>query len=180
MSEEDQGFIARMKEHGYLNLARKVQEHSIPPWPGEVPFWRILVYRIPDEFSANEKVGRIYKPTTTLDLQKNRSPRGIIVSAGLAAMDSLRDHGMKIGDMVWISPNCVYRVETGRNEKGSIEFFFAYVGEIVLNEDIPERLTSGEIKLEREGRNHIYRWRDDLVSSNTEDRKDPPVYSDDI
>jgi hypothetical protein len=144
-------------------LKARLREYDVPSWPGETPFARVLVYRIPDEAAASETFvpgGVIVKAETKRDVDIARSPRGIIVSAGLEAMDIMHDHGMALGDLVWIAPHSPYRFDFGKDEKGrSIEFYFLYVGDICLDEDVSARLADGTIKLatNTDGK-HVYDW----------------------
>jgi hypothetical protein len=132
---------------------RRVQELDIPAWPGQACFERIIVYRIPDDGSASEtfaKDGVIIKPEYRRKVDKERSPRGVVVSAGLAAMDVLVSNGMQIGELVWFAPHVPFRFEVGKRAGGTPwEFYFMNVGDIVLSEDILQRVVDAELKLER-------------------------------
>jgi hypothetical protein len=160
-------------------LQARIAEFKIPPWPGQAQFERILVYRIPDEGAANEKFGEeslLYKPDSRKAVDVARSPRGIIVSSGLQALDVLLGSGMDIGDLVWFAPHVPYRFETGRDERGPIEFFFMNVGDVILDEDTLVRVVDGSIVLSHtaDGR-HAYAKNGKVI-----DRKSPTAYPDDI
>lgn len=134
-------------------LMKRMLELDIPAWPGQACFERVIVYKIPDEASAGETFaadGVIIKPDNRRETDKDRSPRGIIVSAGLAAMDVLVSNGMEIGELVWFSPHVPYRFEVGKRADGAkLEFYFMNVGDIVLSEDILQRVVDEKLKLER-------------------------------
>jgi hypothetical protein len=160
-------------------LAERITEFRIPPWPGQAQFERVLIYRIPDEGAANEKFGEdslIFKPDSRKAVDVSRSPRGVIVSAGLQAMDILRGNGMQIGDLVWFAPHVPTRFETGRDDRGPIEFFFMNVGDIVVDEDTLARVVDGDLSsaFTVDGR-HAYSKKGELL-----DRKSPATYPDDI
>jgi hypothetical protein len=137
-----------------------MQELDIPAWPGQACFERVIVYRIPDEGSASETFasdGVIIKPETRRETDKDRSPRGVIVSAGLAALDVLVSNGMQIGELVWFAPHVPFRFEVGKRSDGTkLEFYFMNVGDIVLSEDILQRVVAGDLKLGRTGSQHVY------------------------
>jgi hypothetical protein len=149
-------------------LAKRVNDLEIPPWPGQATFERVIVYRIPDEGSSSEtfaKDGLIVKPETRRETDKERSPRGVVVSAGLAAMDVLVSNGMQLGELVWFAPHVPFRFEVGKRTDGTPwEFYFMNVGDIVLSEDILQRVVDGTIHLSRAGAQHVY---------NNEERREP-------
>ena len=63
-------------------------------------FERVIVYLVPDEAASADKFipdGMIYKVDQRKETDKARSPRGVIVSAGLAALDILVGNGMQLG-----------------------------------------------------------------------------------
>lgn len=141
-------------------LAKRVNELGIPAWPGQACFERVIVYRIPDEGSASEKFaadGVIIKPETRRETDKDRSPRGVVVSAGLAAMDVLISNGMQLGELVWFAPHVPFRFEVGKRSDGTPwEFYFMNVGDIVLSEDILQRVVDGDLKLTKTDKQHVY------------------------
>jgi hypothetical protein len=141
-------------------LMKRMQELEIPEWPGQACFERVIVYRIPDEGSASETFaadGVIIKPETRRETDKDRSPRGVVVSAGLAAMDVLVSNGMQLGELVWFAPHVPFRFEVGKRADGTkVEFYFMNVGDIVLSEDILQRVVDGELKLSRPEKQHVY------------------------
>jgi len=138
-------------------LTQRMKEFDIPPWPGEACFERVIVYCIPDSHAAREKTeGGIYIPTQRVDTDKARSPRGIVVSAGLKALDVLRSNGMDIGELVWFAPHVPFRYVVGRSGAQDIEFKFMNVGDIVLSEDILGRVLDGDAKATNINGKHTY------------------------
>jgi hypothetical protein len=128
-------------------LLSRMAEFDIPPWPGQALFERVVVFRVADAASASDTFipdGRIVKATSTRDRDEIRSPRGVIVSAGLRALEILTDHGMEVGELVWLAPHLPYRFQVGMTKEGaSIEFLFCNVGDIVLSEDLLDRIGRG-------------------------------------
>jgi hypothetical protein len=141
-------------------LANRLNELQIPPWPGQACFERVIVYRIPDDSSTNEtfvKGGVIVKLDSRVATDKDRACRGVVVSAGLAAMDVLVSNGMQLGEMVWFAPFVPYRFEVGTRADGTPwEFYFMNVGDIVLSEDILQRVVDGDVNLSKVGNTHVY------------------------
>lgn len=152
------------KESKLSLLLQRMKEFEIPEWPGEAVFEEVLLYCLPDEGAASEtfsKDGMIVKPDTRKAIDIARSPRGIVVSAGLKAMDIMDAHGMQVGELVWFAPHVPYRFEVGRNEKGPILFMFMNVADIKLSEDVPTRLANGDIVLTKNSKGeHVYAGKD--------------------
>lgn len=160
-------------------LDRRVKEFSIPQWPGEATYARILVYRIPDKAAARETFvegGMLVKPETTQSNDEFRSPRGVIVSAGLQAMDVLRGHGMQLGELIWMSSYTPWRFEVDTKKDGKpVEFYFMQAGDVSLSEDLLAARKAGKIKVEiRDGRHQL------VVESEATPRFDPPSHPDDM
>ena len=156
-------------------LMKRVKEFDIPEWPGQACFERVIVYRIPDDSSASETYaegGVIVKPENRLEADKDRSPRGVVVSAGLAAMDILVSNGMQVGELVWFAPHVPFRFEVGKRPDGQrLEFYFMNVGDIVLSEDILQRTMDGEIVLGQQGNQHMYNGLARTEPSHTQDER---------
>ena len=130
-------------------LQKRIAEFDIKPWPGQAMFERVVVFQVPDEELAGEKVSKdslLFKPVMTQQSDEYRSPRGIIVSAGLQALKIMCDHGMQIGDIVWLAPHLPYRFVIGKTKAGlDITVFFLNVGDIVLDEDVLTRVADGKL-----------------------------------
>lgn len=160
-------------------LERRVCEYQIPPWPGEATFARILVYRIPDKAAKRETFvegGSIVMPETVHANEEFRSPRGVIVSAGLQAMDVLRGNGMQLGELIWMSSYTPWRFKVDTTADGKdIEFFFMQAGDVSLSEDLLEARRQGRIKVElRDGKHQL------TVDESALPRFDPPAHPDDM
>lgn len=156
-------------------LRERIKQFNIPPAPGQCEFERVLIYQIPDEEKAGEKVSKtslLYKPINRADADREKCPRGVIVSAGLKAMDILHDHGMQIGEMVRFSPSVYTRFELDRTEEGKERFMpFMNVGDIITSEDVPNRLADGTLEIHYEDGQYKYKGRGGK-------RRDPNEYPD--
>jgi hypothetical protein len=160
-------------------LDQRIREYKIPQWPGQAMYGRIIVYRLPDKAAERKTFvpgGIIQKLDTTASDTKWRSPRGVIVSAGLQAMDILRGNGIGLGDIIWMASHTPWRFEVERTVDGqSIEFHFMQAGDVVISEDLIERMRNKTAKVEiRDGR-HQLTLDDDVVP-----RFDPPSHPDDM
>jgi hypothetical protein len=137
------------------------------------------VYRIPDKAAARETFvedGRIIMPETTQANNEFRSPRGIIVSAGLQAMDIMRGNGMQLGEMIWMSSHTPWRFEVDTAGDGKpVEFYFMQAGDITLSEDLLKARQDGSIRVElRDGKHQL------VIADDKIPRFDPPFHPDDM
>ena len=160
-------------------LERRMKQFDIPDWPGEATFARILVFRIPDKAAKRDTFvegGSIVKPETTRSNDEFRSPRGVIVSAGLQAMDVMRGHGMQLGELIWMSSYTPWRFEIDTKEDGKpVEFYFMQVGDISLSEDLLAARKTGKLKVELRNNKHQL-----IVGIDEIPRFDPPAHPDDM
>lgn len=160
-------------------LDQRIEKYEIPQWPGEACFSRILVYRIPDKAAARKTFvegGSIVMPDDVHSNNEFRSPRGIIVSAGLQAMDILRGNGMQLGEMIWMASHTPWRFEVDTKKDGKpVEFYFMQAGDVTLSEDLLRSRQAGNIRVElRDGRHQL------VIADDRVPRFDPPSYPDDI
>ena len=160
-------------------LDRRIAEFEIPRWPGEATFARILVYRIPDKAAKRKTFvegGAIVMPDDVHSNNEFRSPRGIIVSAGLQAMDILRGNGMQLGEMIWMSSHTPWRFEVDTKQDGKpVEFYFMQAGDVTLSEDLLEARRSGAVRVElRDGKHQL------TIADEAIPRFDPPSHPDDM
>lgn len=116
---------------------------------------RILIYQIPllsetldDAKFIGGAGGFLYASQQTQEKESREAPRGIIVGAGLQALDVLRSHGMDLGDIVYFCKNTVYTIKVdyiaGHWERVSL----ARMGDLVLSEDVALEMRSGNMKVE--------------------------------
>jgi hypothetical protein len=147
-------------------LEKRIREYSIPPWPGQAMYGRIIVYRIPDKAAERRTFvegGVIEMTEEAASGRAWRAPRGIIVSAGLQAMDVLRGNGIGLGDMIWMASHTPWRFEVDSKKTGekveTVEFFFR----------------AGSAKVELRDGKHQYTVDGDAVP-----RFDPPEHPDDM
>lgn len=102
----------RMSPPGALHLPEKLEaarhKHGIPDGFFRVAagFDRIFVFPI-DPFDADEKLpgSSLYRPELTQQKDLQEGYRGVLISAGLTAMDRLMSHGYELGDIVMTNKN---------------------------------------------------------------------------
>jgi len=158
-------------------LEKRLKEYNIPAWPYQPVFDRIVVYRIPEDKAKSDKFsedGILVKPEVVKDREEKSSPRGLVVAAGLTAMDQLKGHGIGLGDLVWLTKWTFYSHETARTTMGGVEFLFMRAGDVVGSEDLLKSMQAKKVTvvLDKDGQ-HKYRVDDDVIP-----RFDPPNFID--
>lgn len=148
---------------GTFNLPPKLEqrrlEWKIPDGvfrvsPGTL-FDRILIYQIPllsecreDGNKIGGAAGLLWKSEQTREKESREAPRGVIVGAGMKALDSLRSHGVDLGDIVYFCKNSVYSIQVdyiaGHWERVSL----AREGDLVLSEDVALGMRTNAIHVE--------------------------------
>jgi len=73
--------------------------YDIPPIPYLPVGKNVLVFRLPNETVS--KGGIIFA-----EVAQEPKPFGVLVGAGLGAMDVLEDHLVRMGDIVWFRALC--------------------------------------------------------------------------
>jgi hypothetical protein len=114
----------------------------------QASFDRIFVFPLSLEDGEKvEKIGAIFKPQTTKlrDLQEGN--RGVLISAGLTAMDRLMSHGYELGDIVITNKNVPFarRCETIGIE--SLHYLVMRDGDLAGNESQMERLREKQARI---------------------------------
>lgn len=153
-------------------LEKRKREYDLPDCPYQPAFDRIAVFVVPEDMAKREtyaKGGLIVKPQAVTSIQQRESARGIIVAAGLGAMDVMRSHGIELGHIVWVARLSPWRHEIERTDKGAVEMLFMRVGDIVGSEDTLEDLGAGRLAITLENEQHRY-------TGTGDHRTDPPDY----
>lgn len=130
----------------------------------QAAFKRVYVRQIPDwdgpTFGPESQIIR-----TENEQERNRqsTPRGVIVSAGLEALDILRSNGMDVGDIVWVVQLAIFRLPVlvidGKPEVALV----LQVGDVVGAEDTMQRVNAEKLVLnyDEAALQHYYERRGD-------------------
>lgn len=115
----------------------------------QASFDRIFVFPIDaeDGDKAEKTTGGIYKPNTTKLRDKQEGNRGVLISAGLTAMDRLMSHGIEIGDIVITNKNVPFarRCESISNE--ALHYLVMRDGDLAGSETLMERIRLGKQRI---------------------------------
>lgn len=115
---------------------------------------RILIWQIPllaEKPSDNDKFGGVggilWKSDQTKEKETREAPRGVIVGAGLKALDSLRSHGVDLGHIVYFCKNTVYSIKVDQVAGHEQRVSLAREGDLVLSEDTALEIRTGAAKV---------------------------------
>lgn len=155
--EIDQSTKEQMSPPGALKLTPHLEEkrieHGIIDDCFQVcaEFDRILVYQLPASDHTFGKSG-IIMPQASQKRVAQETPKGIIVSAGLGALDVLKTSGQEVGDTILFIKQGMWRIVCGWVRHVEVHLMVLSVGDICSNQDKAQRLREGLIK---------YHWNDE-------------------
>ena len=158
-------------------LQKRIEEFKLPECPYEPAFDRVVVCILPEKKASRDTYvdgGLIQKPQAIKTREENESPRGVLIAAGLGAMDELRGFGIDLGHLVWIARFSPWRHVVDRKAEGDIELMFLRAGDIVGSEDVRGLVREGKLKVKvgDDGR-HQYTMHDSAIP-----RFDPKTFVD--
>lgn len=133
-------------------LEKRRQEHLIPNGAFAIQpvYDRIYVYQIGEkDIQANETFGKtsIVMPQTVRESRRAETPRGIVVGAGLQAMDNLRSNGMDVGHVIRFIRNAPWRMPVDWVGTDQIYVFVMRSGDITGSEDLTTALRTGDTRI---------------------------------
>ena len=146
---------AQVAEAGAFNLPEQLdkrrREFAIPDgaFRLQAVFDRCLVWQISD-FEGNHATegGLLVMPDTVADRELRETPRGILVSAGLTALDQLRSHGIELGDIVTMIRIAPYHIRCACIAHKWQYLVVLSAGDIIGSEDLAARVRAKETRLQ--------------------------------
>lgn len=118
-------------------------------------FDRVLIRQIPmlsrtrgDKFDTHFGGGLIAKSDKSKEVEERAAPRGVIVGAGLSALDALRSHGIDIGHTVVFLKNTVHRIQCDMVASKWEWLSVCHIHDIVHSEELAWELKCGRAKVE--------------------------------
>lgn len=161
---------AKMSPAGALNLpplldARRLEFGLVDDVFREAVAWdRVYIAQVPPHFFSSTWGESIIVTTDkTQQRQKDEAPHGIIVGAGLSALDSLRDHGMDLGHIVSFAKFAPYRVVMSMLGTEEIWVHVIRAGDITGSEDLALDLIEGRARVVRNENGRHVIVRDDAM-----------------
>ena len=152
-----------MAKRGSLNLPALLEARR---WEFLIPdkafdhaalYDRILILQLTD--SEGETFGEdstIIMPEITKSRLADEACRGVIVSAGLSALDHLRSNGADLGHVVRFIRNAPWRMKVDRVEGHDIHELVMRDGDLISSEDLAIALRKGQCKVAYVEGQHVF------------------------
>lgn len=129
-------------------LEKRRWEHGIPngAFKHQAAYDRVLVQQVIGEQEAKGTYGGglIQMTDRAKQREKESYPRGVIVSAGLQALDVLRSNGMDLGHVITFVRLAPWRMRVETVAGIEYHLMVLRVGDIIASEDTASELRSGE------------------------------------
>jgi co-chaperonin GroES (HSP10) len=117
-------------------------------WYGQQPlFDRVLVWQISEDEGETYNGGIIVKTEVARKRELVEAPRGVIVGAGLGALDVLRSNGVDIGHTVGFTRLAPFRRPIGVFAGVPLALIVLHVGDLVDSEDLGSQLKSRTVRV---------------------------------
>lgn len=110
-------------------------------------FDRILVVQIPEDESDTYGDSGLVKTETAKKRDLVEAPRGIIVGAGLSALDQLRSNGIDLGHTVGFVRLAPFRRPYATIAGERISLVVLVAGDIVDSEDLGQQLRARQVRI---------------------------------
>lgn len=154
-ARETQTILGSMSPKGKLGLPplleRRRWEYGIPDAAFDIRavFDRILVWQIATHQGETfVKGGAIIQPANFKEWDLRENPHGILISAGLNALDSLRSNGIDLGHHVTIIHVQPWRLELERDSGGTTKgLLMMQAGDITGSYDLEQALRKGRCQI---------------------------------
>ncbi len=145
---------ASLKPRGFYNIPDILDErrlyYGIPNGAFECypAFDKVFVYQIPLKTRKTyAESGAILRPDQVNGYDRNTTPRGIIVSAGLKAMDALYSTGFHIGEIIRFKKLSPYMMPIDDIDGHEFHVMVIRDGDIEASEDFAEQLNNRKIEI---------------------------------
>lgn len=97
-------------------------------------FDRVLVWQV--SLHQEEKKGLLYMPDSVRDRDRQQACLGIVVGAGLRALDELKSHGVDLGHLVAHARNVIFRLPFATIGGKDCHLVVLTAGEIIASCDL--------------------------------------------
>ncbi len=138
---------------GTMGLPRLLDDkrvkYGIPAsaWKSQAVFNKILVWQLPIDEASTYGGGLIVKTDERKARERNEAPRGIIVSAGLQALDELRSHGVDLGHTVHFTHTAPFRKRLPAIAGKEPSLVILHSGDIFDSEELAETLKARRARI---------------------------------
>lgn len=144
---------ANMAEPGALGLPPLLERRRLEfgivdaKFKVQAVYDRVLIHQLPPQEFAGGTFGggTIVAPDKTMDRERREAPRGIVVSAGLRALDELRSNGIDLGHIITFVRAAPWRMRVAYVGAKEENVIILQSGDIVSSEDLRARILAGEV-----------------------------------
>lgn len=113
----------------------------------QATFDRMLIWQIPMQKGEKFNDSSLFMPESTQMRERNKAPHGIIVSAGLKALDILISNGMGLGHKVLFAATAPYHVRYDVIEGREFHLIILVAGDIFGSEDLATNLRTRKVRI---------------------------------
>lgn len=144
---------ANFSPPGALGLPKLLEEkrikYAIPDsaWGSQAVFNKILVWQIPVDHSDTYGGGLIAKTEVQKKRELSEAPRGVIVSAGLQALDELRSHGVDVGHTVYFTHLAPFRKRLPSIAGREPSLVILHSGDVFDSEELAQNLKARRCRI---------------------------------
>lgn len=115
----------------------------------QASFDRVFIWQIPMQKGDKFADSMIHMPESTQQRERNKAPHGIIVSAGLLALDTLRSNGIDLGHRVLFAHTAPYHVRYDVVEGQEYHLIILTAGDIIGSEDLASNLKNRIVRIKQ-------------------------------
>jgi hypothetical protein len=158
--EQSNRIRLRMSPPGGLRLPKLLDERRLQfgivdgAFRTQVTFERVFVWQIPRVETETFEGTRIIAPQNTRKRLEREASRGVLVGAGLSALDRLRSNGIELGHIVQIIRNAPWRIQVDSIAGQDFHVIVLQAGDLLGSEDLAAELLAGKAEVKEELNEH--------------------------
>lgn len=163
IKELDDAFRARMSPRGELKLPPLLDQRRLEwgiidaAFSRQASFDRIHIWQIPEQKTETFGEGSlIVMGDQSKARLKNEAPRGIVISAGLKALDAMRSNGIDLGHIVNFIQAAPWRIFVDYVLGHRPAILVMNVGDIINSEDLATEIREQRLGVTRRDNQHVY------------------------
>lgn len=148
--------LKNMSPKGLLGLPKLLEERrwefgiTDGAFQRQAAFARVFLWQIPmqsgDTYNPESK---IVMAESTKQREKNKAPYGIVISAGLLALDSLRSNGIDLGHKVLFAHTAPYHIRYDVIDGLEQHLVILNAGDIIGSEDLATNLKKRDVRFKQ-------------------------------
>jgi hypothetical protein len=149
-----QAAIAGMSLPGVLGISPLLEkrriEYQIPDgaFASRCVYNVLFVFQIAEQKGETMGTGSIVMPGTVKARETAETPRGVIVGAGLKALDELRSNGIDLGHVIRFIQNAPFHIRTDVINGFLFNVYVLRSGDVVSSDDLESTIRSGQLKVD--------------------------------